>query len=354
MLLELTIVRISRTRFAGSPTHEDSILASIAQLPSLRVLRLRTALDPALCKPDALAPYATSPTRLSALTGLTWLMLDLSPCYEHHGDSWQQRCKEGGHHESWCEVREQHRASLLSTVRCMQQLKHLDCTTLWLQPSEGATLTALTSLSVGGLLPPALDGSSSNGSAVTLPPRLQTLALDAVVSPRALANLQIPESLTALDAWGLGFGMSDIEAGNRLRPDAVEAVGPAMRLIKDLRSDKPAWCNLSVQADGASGLLQPRAGVPDSHVEWLGHLSGFPGTELELHGLSLQYEDVCCLALLRVQVSTQRPSVVSRQGSIGCTLALRFAPTSPLAKTRFPLPIILPRTVPAAEVVCNG
>ncbi len=286
--------------YADTPAQEDSILASIGQLTSLRSLSLLTRLAPAVCTPDVLAPHITSMARLSTLTALTRLQLELPIAYQHHGDSWSERNAKGNQHVAWCAAREDHRTSLLSALHCMPQLQHLDCPTLWLWPSQATSLTALTSLKLGGLLlppPPSASGGGSSDGAFSLPARLVDLTLNTTVSPRLLASLQVPSTLTALHLWWLCFGMSDVTPDNRLLPETVEAVGPALQLISSLRAAEPTYSELVFDADGAPGVLLPRTGVSEGHVEWLRHLTAVEGVEVvKLRTLALQFEDMCCLA----------------------------------------------------------
>ncbi len=285
---------------AGSFAHEDGIISSILPLTHLRALDLSIHVDPEEFTHEAIAPYTTSLARLSALTALTELQLELSFCYELGSDSLQTMQLEGGDQEAWTEVREQHRASLLSALRAMPQLQHLYCPTLWLHPSEAATLTTLTSLRLGGLLPPPHGEASSTNP---LPPRLADLHLISAVSPRALASLQIPSTLTSLRSCRLRFGMSDVNQETcQLLPEAVEAVGPAVQRMKALGPNGA----LNIE-HGGTGSLLPRAGVPDGHAEWLGQLGALDGVNVALRGFALQVEDVCCLAHTfgKVQVSTR-------------------------------------------------
>ncbi len=242
---------------AASHAHEEAILSSIVQLTTLRSLWLSAFLDPDTCTPQALAPHATSVARLSALTGLTSLHLDLTLRYEHDTDSWRQRRLDGDDYEAWAEVREAHRTSLLSALHAMPQLEHLHCPTLWLHPEELVPLTALASLYVAGLYTPPPGGGDSSRSAsgggggggtVPLPARLVDLTLDTAVSPRLLASLQVPSTLVALHVWRMRFGMHDINpATGQLLPETVAAVGPAIKLVADLRSESPCSVNLVLQ-----------------------------------------------------------------------------------------------------------
>ncbi len=290
-------------QLAGSFAHEDGIISSILHLTHLRELYLTIHVDPEEFAHEAIAPYTTSLARLSALTALTELMLDLSRCYQYGGDNLQMMQLAGDDHEAWTEVREAHRTSLLSALRAMPQLQHLDCATLWLHPSEAATLTALTSLQLGGLMPPPYGGSRPTSP---LPPRLADLCLDSAVSPRLLASLQIPSTLTSLRSCRLRFGMSDVNQETcQLLPETVAAVGPAVQRMKALRPNGSLGRFWLLTADGAARPLLPRAGVPDGHAEWLGQLGALDGVDLALRGFALQVEDVCCLAqtLGKVQVS---------------------------------------------------
>ncbi len=287
-------------------------------------------MDPDACTRVALAPHATTFGCLSALTALTSLQLDLPAFYEPHDDSWSGHEQGAG---KWAQVREVHRSSVLSALCAMPQLQHLDCPTLWLHPSEAATLTSLTKLRVGGLhSPPLKEGSEVAGP---LPPQLAKLTLESAASFRLLASLQAPKSLATLHVRQVCFGMSDVSYADdtpnntidstldgAVRKEAVEAVGRAVRLMGRLRGDKPAWGSLVVRADTPL-LLLPRPGVLEGHTEWLSKLSGLVGVDkVELHSLQLDYEDMACLAraLGRVSVGRQGCQLAAGVQSRGCAI----------------------------------
>ncbi len=319
----------------------------MSKLTSLRSLVLHTTLDPTSCTPEALTPHATSVGSLRALTALTRLDLVLSRCYEHNGDSWWQRQREGSQHAAWCDLRETHRASLLLALRAMPQLRHLHCPTLWLRPSEMAALASLTSLSLAGLLPqPAPSGTDSvdtiaaaaaavvaapsasapqgfaelppppasapagdsgmGGDTATIslpaaswpvPPCLHHLALSLGASPRVLASLQRPPTLQRISCNHLRFGTSDVTPGNQLLPQTVAAVGPAVRLLSEAWTGGGKVPDLTVVADGGAGPLRPREGAAGGHAEWLGQLAALGGRcgMVSLMNLQLRLADLHCL-----------------------------------------------------------
>ncbi len=288
---------------AEAPRLESRIYSAVAQLRTLHSLHLTTSnLDPTVGFPEALRPHATCVARLSALTALTSLYLNLANYYEHHGDSWERQQQDGEQHGAWCEVREAHRTSLLSALRCMPQLQHLDCPTLWLRASElPAALTALTSLTLGGLLPPPAGGHPLGlrdaGHGVALPPRLQEMVLQQGISPRALAELQPPPSSFHLDVSVMSFGMSDVLIDGHVRPEAVAVVGAAVRTLVACRSqadDGPH--RICITEDGSPCLLLPREESPSGHMEWIQQLQGLDVfKKLELESISLSTADLCCL-----------------------------------------------------------
>ncbi len=265
---------------AESPALEAHVYGEVAQLTQLQKLHLYTNFDPNAWSLDAIRPHATAVARLSTLTALT--VLDLSPswCYEDHGGSWKAVQALGSQLGAWCAVREDHRTSLLSAVRCMPQLQHFECPMLWLQPCELAPLTAPASLKVAGLLPPAAgqqpaQGLGAGGStARALPPQLRWLDLRVGSSPRALAALQPPASLTCLRSPMLRFGVSDVTGvAGRLLPEAVAAVGRAVQLLVAYR-DQAGCTSIKIEGDGGPGLLRPREDALTGHIEWIQQLQG--------------------------------------------------------------------------------
>ncbi len=295
---------------------------AVAQLTGLRSLCLRAALAPASSTAEALAPHATSVACFSALTALTRLELDSSRCYEFHGDRWSVMHKHGLALEDTSEV---HRTSLLSALRAMPQLQHLHCPTLWLRPGEAAPLTALTTLSVGGLLPPSspgagphahlaanmeVDAAPGNEAApapgghggqgdsaleAVLPAGLQELRLSTGASPCTLAALQLPAPVRSVHCSALILGCRDVEQLECIKQEALEALGPAVRLL----SKQETCCasdTVQVVVDGGPELLQPRQDTPTGHVEWLQQLAGLDAFQsLMLSGVELRAGDVGCL-----------------------------------------------------------
>lgn len=240
--------------------------------------------------------------RLSALTAPTRLKLEMSLRLDCHGDSWSQREQDGEQHSAWVAVRQAHRAAVLSVLRAMPQLQRVDCPTLWPRPGEAASLTALTSLSVGGLLPSSLASLAAPETAVSQsttdamwPPRLQELTLHSGGSPRLLAALQLPATLRTFACHTIRFGMLDVEVSNRIKQETLDSLGPAVQLL--VRTKRPnAVDRMEVVADGAPGLLRPRERGPRGHAEWLQQLAGldvFSG--IELNGMKLRAGDVISL-----------------------------------------------------------
>ncbi len=278
----------------------------VSHLRTLRRLHLVNDWYLANCTPNAVRPHATCVARLSALTGLKHLGLVLSDCYEHDGHSYYKQRQDDEQHGAWVEVREAHRTSLLSALRCMPQLLQLYCPTLWLRPSEAAPLAALTSIILGGLLPPpagAGPGGLAGGggsparlaAGVPLPPQLQELSLKVGASPRALAQLQPPPSLVHLDVGLLRFGVSDVDE-DRLRPEAVAAVGPAVRTLVACRHPTHGPSHIRIRADAGAGQLLPREGSPNGHMEWVQQLRGLEAfRNLTLTDVRLRPADLCCL-----------------------------------------------------------
>ncbi len=288
-----------------SPAMEARVFSTVAQLTTLKSLLLTTNFNPASISPEAVRPQATCVGRLSALTALTQLQLIPSSSYEHHGDSWSVMERDGDRHGTWCEVREAHRASLLSALRCMPQLQHLYCPALWLQPSELAPLTALTRVTLMGLLPPAVgrpsgqeDGGLAGlpGASVALPPHLRELVLERGASPRALALLQPSPAFSLLDVQLMRFGVSDVTAGGHMRAEAVAAVGPAVRLLTVYRNRASESSRLVMDCDSGHGLLRPRANAPTGHMEWIRQLRGLDAFgSVEISNMALLAADLSCL-----------------------------------------------------------
>ncbi len=313
---------------AGSAGTEACILGAVAQLKSLRSLRLATNLRFGLA-PEALRPYASCVGRLSSLTALTHLYLETPMGYAGHGNSWHEQQQEGEEHEVWCEVREAHRAALLSPLRCMPQLQQLECPTLWLRPSElPVQCTALTSLSLKGLRPPAVEapqGAGDNGAGAqvagaAMPPQLQELTLRGAASPRALALLRPPVCFARVGA-AIAFGPSDVTPEGHVTAQAVEAVGPAVRLLAAYRgrtsgcddvdwySDSDFWQISSWGACG-HGMMLPREGSPNGHIEWIRQLQALDVYgSLTLSGVALSFGDLRCLGQTLARLTSRLPEI---------------------------------------------
>ncbi len=290
--------------------------STLEQLTALRSLHL--TYNAPLATPETVLPQATCVARLSALTALTHLQLVPSWCYEDHGDDWLTAGDMGSSPEEvaeWCEVAEAHRAALLSALRCMPQLQSLESAKMWLRPSELLPLTALTSLTLAGLLPPGAGHPSVPAwtrpggrlpAGAALPPQLHTLDLRDGASPRALALLQPSPAFVRLSVSCMHFGMSDVDADGRPWTETVEAVGPAVRLILAYRD--PAYqpsCYRYGSIEGftiagrSEGHVCPREGSLTGHTEWIRQLQGlgdaFDRIVLEGIDLSSNPADVSCL-----------------------------------------------------------
>ncbi len=325
---------------ADGPELDARLFGVVSHLRTLETLHLALGWYPDDCTPNAVRPHAACASRLSSLTGLTRLELKLSVCYEHDGDSYRRQEDDGEQHGAWVEVWEAHRTSLLSALRCMPQLQHLDCPTLWLRPSElPASLTALTSLTLGGLLPPPLPpaGQEPLGLAAApvastaLPPQLQELVLKEGTSPRALAQLQPPPSLVHLDVRLVRFGVSDVDE-DRLRAEAVAAVGPAVRTLLAYRRRPCGPGMICIHGDGGDDHLFPRGGSPNGHMEWIQQLQGLDVfKKLELVNVRLHPADLCCLgqALPDLQGKAQRNRCQPLDTPLACSSGMPAWPQNP-------------------------
>ncbi len=288
---------------------EADVYGVLSQLRKLQALRLSFVMDHVKCKPDTLRTYATGVAQLSALTALTSLELLPSGCYDDDGDgkTWQADAL-----DSWSEAREAHRASLLSALRCMLQLQHLKCPRMWLRPLElPAFLTALTSLTLCGLLPPpghtrlGLASAPLPAASAPLPPQLRELVLVMAASPRAIAQLQPPPSLVHLVVPTLRFGMSDVDDDN-LRAEAVAAVGPAVRTLVACRHPVRGPDSLCIHADGSGAPLLPCEDSPNGHVEWIRQLQGLDVfDEIAIDTVHLSTAELCCLGQVLPNLSSK-------------------------------------------------
>ncbi len=288
---------------------EARVLSSVCQLTGLQSLHLSTHVPARACTFAKVLPHFLSLTQLSALTALTSLDLQLPACYRPIADRysrWEVQPEEDGY-QGWAVLWSGQLASLLVALRRMPRLQHLGCRELWMQPSYLAPLTALTSLTLGGLMPaseplqplprPPLPLPPTEGVAAwALPPQLQELHLADGASPSILRLLQLPASIKRIRAPVLCFGMYDGTTGCRVQPGAVEAVGMAVRLLARYAGDVDPW--VRVEADCGPGLLEPREEGPTSHTEWLSQLAWLPPavTKLELRHVRLRVGDVTCLA----------------------------------------------------------
>ncbi len=339
----------------GGPHLERDLYRVISGLTTLQNLHLCTEVDLDACADFGPTRYADSPALLSTLTVLTHLTLERTPNYEHDGamyqlynhdddaDAYQQR-EDELEREHWSEAQEAHRTSLLSALRCMPQLQHLDCPTLWLRPCETAFLTALTNLTLGGLLPPAvlepaasasLGGSPPAAAAGgSLPPQLQELSLQTATSPRLLAVLRPPASLTHLCVRCMCFGTSDVDADGRITAEAVDAVGPAVRMLLGHRGDRgngrssgssSSNESICVRGGGSEGRLLPREGAQGGHSEWVQQLQGLDGAfgTVTLANLELSTAELRCLGQTLSNLKSERHCV--------CTILLSSLTLKPVA-----------------------
>ncbi len=143
--------------FADSTATEARVLSSVCQLTGLQSLHLTTNVPAHACDYPEVARYAFSLTHLSTLTALTSLDLQLPACYRPMADRYSRwkACGDDEKCHAWQKLWSTQRASLLFAVRGMRRLQHLGCRDLCMEPPELAPLTALTSLTLGGLMPPS-------------------------------------------------------------------------------------------------------------------------------------------------------------------------------------------------------
>ncbi len=217
-------------------------------------------------------------------------------------------------------MREVHRASLLSALGCMPQLQHLHCHTLWLRPSDLASLTALTRITLGGLLPPtaapvqvpaAVDASASSAAAAgaaaaaaaarpstaagALPPQLQSLILAKAASPSALAALQPAPNLKHITLYRIRLGTSDVSPDGRVLPTVAADVGLAARLLAPF-VESSELDDLTVAADcGPRPMGPPEAGL-QGHTGWIRELAAVSALErLHISDVQLHVGDLTSL-----------------------------------------------------------
>ncbi len=298
------------------------MLSTITTLTQLRSVNLNLA-DPTISSPDAARHHAATWLYLSALTALTSLKLELSDCYKSAGDSWRRQQQDGEEHEAWEEVREVQRTSLLSALRAMPQLQHLDCRTLSLRLSEAAFLTALTSLTLGGLLPPPQQPHSNSAAAPgALPPQLRALTLAGGTSPTLLAAWQPPPGLTQLHVSCIRFGTSDVSPELQLRPEMARCVSLAAELLARLSGREP-FADVAIVADCGDLPMQPPVDAALGHVEWIRGLAPL-GTWLEtvkVEGVRLHVGDLVCLVSTLPQLRVgEGPGTRMLEHVSSCTL----------------------------------
>lgn len=298
---------LRHARPADSMATESRILSSVCQLTRLRSLHLTTNVPARACGLAAVAPHAQTLTQLSALTSLTSLDLVLPACYRPVADRWSRWKFREKDCQAWQALWSTQRSSLLLALRRMPGLEHLGCRDLWMDPSELVPLTALTSLTLGGLMPlsqpelPPSEGMApwslpAQGMADwALPQQLQELHLADGASPSILRLLQLPPSLRRIRASALCFGMYDTAEGVVL-PRAVQAVGTAVRLlVRHAGNVDPSFI---VAADCGPDPMEPSEEGAVSHTEWISHLAGLSPavTKLEIRHVQLRVGDVACLA----------------------------------------------------------
>lgn len=275
----------------------------MSSLTQLRSLYLVTNPHPDTCSPEAVLRHIPALGSLSSLTALTSLDLVLPMCYTPIADSYDRR---GDVPEAWEPVRQAQHVALLAAFRCMPQLRRLWCPNLWITAAEAASFTNLTSLQLGGLLPPGCGATTGAGAGAgagdgqaSLPPNLRDFQLAVAVSPQVLASLQLPLSLRHFYPPRIQFGMSAVGPDGRILAETVEAVGPAVR---QLLSCVPAqhWqlhAEAVVIADWGHFVMKPRADGPQGgHAEWISQLAGLDVfRSFTLDGVQLQAGDLLCL-----------------------------------------------------------
>ncbi len=73
-------------------------------------------------------------------------------------------------------------------------------------------------------------------------------------------------------------------------------MGPAVRLLTTYRSPTPCACGFSIDCDAGSRPLQPRAGAPTGHMEWIRQLRGLDAFgSVEFYNVDLRAGDLSCL-----------------------------------------------------------
>ncbi len=244
--------------------------------------------------------------RLSSLTALTRLELAPIKWYENDNEFdvwWPSDDKDLRIAER--EVREAHHTSLMSALRCMPRLQHLECTYLWLRPSELAPLTALTYLTLGGLLPPdegqISEVAGPGPACADMPAQLHTLNLRVAASPRGLALLRPSAAFVRLGVGVLQFAAGDAADDGRLLQETAEAVGPAVQLL--LAYHDPTCRSQSgyhakfVITGRCSTKLKPWEGSCCGHVEWIRQLQGLDEAFecIMLEAINLSPADLSCL-----------------------------------------------------------
>ncbi len=278
---------------------EAQLLSTVGTLTQLRSLHLNEF--PVSGSPDAVRPHATCLAHLGALTALTSLHLQMSAFYIPAGDSWRRQQEDrADDFEAWEEVRKVQRTSLLSALRAMPQLQHLECSKLLLRPSEVASLAALTSLEIGELqLPwqPLAEGVAVAFDAWPLPPQLRQLTLPDGVSPSALAALQPPLNHTVFDVPCIRFGMFDVSPDCRVLPKAAQDFGQAVGLLAHCASSSGRRY-LLVDADFSDeGPMEPPEGWAQGHAGWIKELAVLDQQleGLTMHGIRLRVGDIACV-----------------------------------------------------------
>ncbi|KAG2484280.1 hypothetical protein HYH03_016924 [Edaphochlamys debaryana] len=370
---------------------EAAMLRAVAAVTGLRSLTLRGGLS---LTADDLQRHSSSLRCLSALTGLTSLSLQIAECH-HREDSHSFEPSPQGR-QRWGAAFASQRSALAAALRCMTGLRGLDCGGMQLRQKDLTALTALTCLKLGGVVLPdppsrpdlAAAGGGGGGAAAgggpqvggaagaaaaaaaavgggggphggaplphplvgsfALPPQLRELHFGRPPSPRQLAALHPPPSLTRIVttrlAWeapraALNFNVRDVAhaaadgaaggSGNRLLPDTPAVMAAAMAVLhgrvaltplpptpapasapSSPRATVPALGGTLgspggarraatpppriavVGCDSGSGRLQPPEGVPDGHACWLPALAALRVEELVLGDMALGLRDL--------------------------------------------------------------
>ncbi len=73
-------------------------------------------------------------------------------------------------------------------------------------------------------------------------------------------------------------------------------MGPAVRLLTTYRDSVSGVRRFAILGDGSSRLLQPRAGAPAGHIEWIRQLRGLHEFgSVDFYNIALRAGDLSCL-----------------------------------------------------------